>query len=346
MHPFPPPPPIWLTPSGGIVLYLVLLVVTFGAVGGFLLRRKRQPQTGDVAIWCAAGVVLTIVFMSLSANVYEYRKLDRLFLFVLWQAVVICSYWCWRRPPAKNETYHVIVGISAAALVEIVIVILWLPAVGRGHNPLREQCRDNLREIGLALHNYHDVADTFPPQIDGQPSVSWRVNLLPYLDHDDVHRDYDIANAWNSRDNLTIARHYIPEYTCPAVPRWYQYEDGLRFTSYAVAVGDHTLWQGDRPKSVEFATDGSTQTILVVEACGQQIVWTEPRDMEVGMTPIGINLPGNRSGESNGLISSYHSGGAHVTLADGAVRFMNDNIDPKVLEALLTTDGGEEVPAF
>jgi prepilin-type processing-associated H-X9-DG protein len=118
------------------------------------------------------------------------------------------------------------------------------------------------------------------------------------------------------------------------------------FTSYAAVAGEHTLWPGHRPLSLDAATDGTSVTLLVVEACGQQIVWTEPWDVKTGEAPAGINLPGVAKGRSAGILSSYHTGGANVTLADGAVRFLNQDIDSEVLNALLTADGGDTAAGF
>lgn len=347
MYPFPPPPPFWETTGGAIAIYLALLLVVLGTVGGMLLRSKRKAQPGDITIWCTAGVLLTIVFVSTESDVYAVRVVSHASLYLLWIAVVFGSWWSWLRLH-DNDKAETVVSVVAMIAMGLLLILCLLPP-GTGHPPeayWRPQCRGNLHNIGLALHNYHDAVDSFPPQIAGRPSVSWRVNVLPYLDHENIYRDYDMASAWDSPGNVHIAGQSVPEYTCPSVPDGFRDRDGLRFTSYAVAVGLHTLWQGDRPTSFDFATDGSSHTLLVVEACGQQIIWTEPRDIDLATTPVGINLPGNAPGMSDGMFSSYHTGGTNILMADGAVRFISQNVDPTVLEALVTADGGEEVGEF
>lgn len=93
-------------------------------------------------------------------------------------------------------------------------------------------------------------------------------------------------------------------------------------------------------------SDGASNTAIVAEACGQQIVWTEPRDIELTDENLGINLPGHKSGQSIGSWSSYHQNGAHTVLADGSVRFLSVNTDPRVLRAITTVNGGENSGEF
>jgi prepilin-type processing-associated H-X9-DG protein len=89
--------------------------------------------------------------------------------------------------------------------------------------------------------------------------------------------------------------------------------------------------------------DGLSQTILLGECSGLIIVWTEPRDIDASKQKIGINLPGDRPRTSSSILSSYHPGGAYVVFADGRVLFLSEKIDPKVLQALTTATGGEEI---
>jgi len=75
--------------------------------------------------------------------------------------------------------------------------------------------------------------------------------------------------------------------------------------------------------------------MMVVEACGHdEVVWSEPRDIDVRQQSISVNAPGRRPGHSVSILSSYHSGGAHVAKADGSVAFLSSNMDPEVLRSL------------
>ena len=93
-------------------------------------------------------------------------------------------------------------------------------------------------------------------------------------------------------------------------------------------------------------TDGTPNTLLIVEACETNIIWTDSRDRDVNTAAIGINQPGSKRRTSDALMSSYHPGGAQAALADLSVRFISENIDPALLEKLSTMAGGEVIAAF
>jgi prepilin-type processing-associated H-X9-DG protein len=104
------------------------------------------------------------------------------------------------------------------------------------------------------------------------------------------------------------------------------------------------IWRNDRqPLPLGKIKDGSSNTIAVMEACGQNIVWNEPRDLDGTTTPAAINLRGKTRYDSPAMMSSLHQGGAHVLLADGTVRFISQDIDPQTLKALVSADGGERI---
>jgi hypothetical protein len=83
--------------------------------------------------------------------------------------------------------------------------------------------------------------------------------------------------------------------------------------------------------------DGLAHTILLGECTALKIVWTEPRDIDTSKQRMGIN-------STSSILSSPHRGGAFVVFADGRVKFLSEEIDPKTLEALTTATGGENIP--
>ncbi len=346
MQPFPPPQPFWQMQGWTIALHLLLLLLVVGAIGGLLLRPKRKARSFDAAIWGMAGLMLTGMFMSMAMRTPETRIFRDGFLIFLWGVVVTGSFLSWRRLKEQKDTTGIAVSIASLAMMGFTIAFLLPTTPSAREASRRTRCKNNLHDIGVAFYEYQNDFGTLPPHDAGNPPASWRVNLLPYLKQDDLHGQYDFTTDWDSVGNIPVARQIVAEYACPSVPILYGERDGLRFTSYALAVGEGTLWPLAGPLNTEGAADGMSNTLLVLEACGQQIVWTEPRDLEVGTTPVGINLPGASEGESPGVLSSHHTGGAQATFADGSVRFLNENIDPTILEALLTADGGEEVRSF
>lgn len=80
-------------------------------------------------------------------------------------------------------------GLTAVAVgTPILLFALLLPVVSTPRPfASRTHCKNNLKLIGLAMHNYHDVHNTFPLAKAGPPATSWRVNLLPYLDNAELY---------------------------------------------------------------------------------------------------------------------------------------------------------------
>ena len=111
-------------------------------------------------------------------------------------AIVILAVWACiflSRSRVDSLGYVIIVGIVA-----LVLIALLLPAVqsAREASP-RTNCKNNLKQIGLALHNYHDAYGSFPPawttDADGRPLLSWRVLLLPFLDEAPLYEEFDLT---------------------------------------------------------------------------------------------------------------------------------------------------------
>lgn len=230
------------------------------------------------------------------------------------------------------------VGTGLAAWFLIFITIF----LGLSHPPdvrNRTQCKYNLKQIGLAMHNYHDAWKKFPPAIGSAPPVSWRVALLPYLDQTAVYSRYDQKRAWNQVPNLLVAAERVEVWICPSN---YSPKDanGFYCAAYSMLTGSRTIGGNPQGTSLLDIIDGSSNTAMVVEACGAQIPWSEPRDVNIDQRPIGINLNGQRPGQSASLISGYHYG-AHIMLVDGAIRWMAPKTDPSILQKLLKIDDTE-----
>ena len=162
------------------------------------------------------------------------------------------------------------------------------------------------------------------------------------MDQSQLHATYNRHVAWDQILNDAIARMEIGPYRCPSneLP---QDAQGRWFTAYSMPTGPQTVGANLNGTAINAITDGTSNTLLVVEACGAQIVWTELRDVDVSVQPTGINLKGNAPGHSAGWLSSYHAGGTQALMADGSVRFLSAQTDPAVLKKLATVDGGEVV---
>ncbi|MHB8900193.1 MAG: DUF1559 domain-containing protein [Thermoguttaceae bacterium] len=247
------------------------------------------------------------------------------------------------RPPKKSSGLLVALAVvlGFCCLGGPILIALLLPAVQAAREAARRaQCSNNLKQLGLALHNYHSVYGCLPPAVitdeNGTPRYSWRVALLPFLEQQPLFESYDANLAWDDPDNEFVGATSVPAYRCPS--------DGQSLpneTNYVMISGKDAL--GGAPnESVKFedVTDGLSNTILVVEIVDSGIGWSEPRDLTVEDLTMALNdLVGSSP-------SSRHPGGLNVLMGDGSVRFISDSIDPTTLENLLRFDDGNPVPEF
>ncbi len=247
-------------------------------------------------------------------------------------------------PPPKQSSRLVtlVIVLAAAAGVAVVcggiLLALLLPAVQAAREAARRaQCSNNLKQIALAMHNYHDTFHCFPPAYtvdkDGRPMHSWRALLLPYL-ADPAADAYDFDQPWDSPANQAVTQSSISTYRCPS---------DMPFppngTSYVMITGPGMLSDGTSCTNMQKITDGLSDTIMIVEVTGANIPWAEPRDLEAAKITFEINDP-----QVTG-ISSQHPGGAHCAMCDGSVHFLSNATDPKQVQAMCTIAGDENAEA-
>jgi len=216
--------------------------------------------------------------------------------------------------------------------------LLMLPAIQTAREAARGQlCQNNLRQIGSALRQYHADMGCFPPaylaDASGQPMHSWRVLILPYLDRKDLYDSYDFNEPWNGPKNILLAPLVPPVFACPSDPDTI---DG--HTSYVAAVGPHRMFPGAQPRKESEITDGTSNTIAVIEHSASKINWLEPRDGPPG-TPASSG-----AAASSGAPASNHPHQSHALFIDGSVHSLPDHLERHQLDALMTVDGGETVP--
>jgi beta-lactamase regulating signal transducer with metallopeptidase domain len=235
---------------------------------------------------------------------------------------------------AKVEQDKTLAKLHAKADVQAVATTarMLLPASGAAREAARRaQCINNLKQILLAMHNYHSANDCFPPAVlygpDGKTPYSWRVALLPYLEQADLFNQYKFDEPWDGPNNIKLIDRMPAVFACP------DDEAALasHFSSYFVLREKDTLFP-DRKEGVNLQEiiDGTSNTIMVVEA-KRPVPWTKPED-----------IPYDPSHPLRG-IGQLHPGGFLAGMADGSVRFFKDSINPDMLRALFTRASGEVI---
>ena len=201
--------------------------------------------------------------------------------------------------------------------------------------------RAALRDIGVALHDYHESFGKLPPAVvrdkDGRPLYSWRVLLLPFLEQNHLYKQLKLDEPWDSPHNKPLVAQtpkcYLPHGGGMDPP-------GL--TRYLAFVGPGTAFERDGLTWKDFP-DGLEQTILVVEA-GTPVPWAKPVDIEYAPD---APLPPLGAGYTMPVRFLCHvirrKPGFNAVFADGKARFLPRNTPEPKIRALITRNGGERV---
>jgi prepilin-type N-terminal cleavage/methylation domain-containing protein/prepilin-type processing-associated H-X9-DG protein len=316
------------------------------------------------------------------------------------------------------------IGRRGFTLIELLVVIaiiailiaLLLPAVQQAREAARRAtCKNQLKQLGLALHNYHDTARQFPPAAvwhgpdgsggaapeDGRSEfwgATWVVMLLPYFDQAPLYNQYDSRLVARTGDGTTannmVTRQQLTLLNCPSHPAVLtmltQDFNGFAKGTYAANAGAGRMLLrsdfnnparrgafsavGQYGASMRDFTDGTSNSVLLAEIVKQSHsgddrgAWgwcTGPlmsgrgnngnpmmpnSRQQIDSSPYSSNDTTNTvfnwrsnpdSGNNSGVAArSFHTGGAHICLADGSVRFVSENIDQTTwLNLLAIADG-------
>lgn len=285
------------------------------------------------------------------------------------------------------------------AIIAILIALL-LPAVQQAREAARRsQCKNNLKQLGLAIHNYHDTLNTLPIGYAGDVTGRGLVKgLLPYLDQAPMFNLWQENIGYNVEPNQTkICRIRQVVHTCPSdtPTQWY---NSIPQYNYAANYGNTTLTRQPSLNGVTFSpapfyfddspsnpavvyrlrdiVDGTSNTLMMMEVRQgpvnqdlRGLTWWGPGSgVTTSYTPnssipdlmkvfctTSPSLPCTGGGSLDNAVASsgaffvsrsLHTGGVHVLMCDGTVRFVSNNIDINTWRNLSTMRGGEVLGEF
>ncbi len=237
--------------------------------------------------------------------------------------------------PLQGLTLGELVTATAIVSVIAVLVALFLPSVTRSREvSRRSQCRNNLKQIGLALHNYHDKYQAFPPaytvDAEGKPLHSWRTLILPYMDQKELYDKIDLTKPWDDPVNAEVFKAIVEVYRCPS-------ELGPpTHTTYLAVVTSNSCLRPSESARMSDIKDGMSNTLIVTEVDSEHAVpWMAPMDADESLF-LAIS-------PTSKLI---HTGGMQATIADGTVRFLNASLSAEIRRALISIDGNESLTDY
>ena len=194
--------------------------------------------------------------------------------------------------------------------------------------PMRAQSMNNLKQLTLSLINHESATGRFPTSATGRgakPGLSWRVAILPYLEENNLYKQFRQNEPWDSEHNKKLIARMPDVFKSPGSSA----EEG--WTNYLAVTGDDSIiTSGKKGKGMRDIRDGTSKTLLLVEVNDTEAaIWTKPDDYEWDRKSPAAGLGGIWPGQFLG------------SFADGSTGRFNLSIGDETINAMFTRNGGE-----
>jgi hypothetical protein len=248
---------------------------------------------------------------------------------------------------------------GGAPAVAIAIALL-LPAVQQARTAARRSTsKNNLKQLAIAMHNYHETFREFPPgthpheKLKVEERLSWIAKLLPMLDQAPLFEQIDFHGGWDDKENMGSTSISLQVLVNPGVAE--PPKEGVVAPTHYVGiagVGEDAptlpakhkragIFGYNRATRLRDVTDGASNTAMISEASKDFGPWAQG-----GKSTIRALTKKPYINGPDGIGGPWSGPGVQIGLADGSVRFISENIDPSVMEALATMAGGEAIGDF
>lgn len=232
-----------------------------------------------------------------------------------------------------------VTGVNVAVIA--VMIGLMLPAVQQARAAARRvQSSNNMRQIGLSMHNYNDTVLALPAQAstdkDGKKLLSWRVHILPFLEQQDLYDRFHLDEPWDSEHNKQLIQFMPTQYRDPAsvAPEFH--------TNYLVPLGKNMAFEQPTkdtkekwPTGIRFRdiTDGLSKTAMLLNVNDDAaVIWTKPDDLEIDLTNPWKNLDKSKHRD------------LQVLRCDGSMTTLPTEISTEYLQILFQRNDGKPLP--
>ena len=227
-------------------------------------------------------------------------------------------------------------GLDPGTMAPAAVAAL-LPAVSSARGAARRaHSMNNLRQLAISLHQHEAAQGAFPAGYSadekGKPLLSWRVHILPYIEHQELYDQFHLNEPWDSPHNKKLIDKMPAVFRSAASKAK---KPGM--TNYLGVGGADGIFVrpaagGKFGSKMRDVTDGLSNTIMMIEVPDKMaVIWTKPADFAP-----------DKKNPTKGL-AGLHPDGFTAGFADGSVRFYSKEIDADTFRALLTKSGGEVI---